>query len=88
MKQCTHLDHVELTNTKTHVCEECIKTSDPWVRIHGRWRRKAVPCCTQPAMPHRVEKQSNEVGRRKLPVSLILSISRLLFPLHCHAQPF
>ncbi len=45
MAGCTHLDQIKVTNTQTHVCEDCIKTGDRWVHLRLCLTCGHVACC-------------------------------------------
>lgn len=45
-KTCTHLQQSpKVTSTKTHVCEDCIKTGDSWVHLRMCMECGHVGCC-------------------------------------------
>jgi uncharacterized UBP type Zn finger protein len=45
MAQCTHLDQIKITNTDSHVCEDCVKTGDSWVHLRLCLECGHVGCC-------------------------------------------
>lgn len=45
-KSCTHLQQApKISSTKTHVCEDCIKTGDTWVHLRMCMECGHVGCC-------------------------------------------
>jgi hypothetical protein len=32
-QECSHLDQIRVTDTDTHVCEDCVKTGSSWVHL-------------------------------------------------------
>ena len=42
---CTHLKQIRITNTDTHVCEQCIKMGDTWVHLRLCLECGNVGCC-------------------------------------------
>lgn len=49
---CTHLDHIKLTRTDKHVCEECVKTGDTWVHLRMCLECGKVGCCDSSKNKH------------------------------------
>jgi uncharacterized UBP type Zn finger protein len=47
MANCTHLDHVQITQLPEAVegCEECLKTGDPWLHLRICLECGKVGCC-------------------------------------------
>jgi uncharacterized UBP type Zn finger protein len=45
MKQCTHLEGIKVTETRKHVCEDCVKTGDRWVHLRMCLSCGHVGCC-------------------------------------------
>ncbi len=47
MANCTHLDHVQITQLPEAVagCEECLKTGDPWLHLRICLECGHVGCC-------------------------------------------
>ena len=43
--RCIHLGHPKITQTETHVCEDCIKTGDSWVHLRLCMECGHVGCC-------------------------------------------
>lgn len=43
--QCRHLDQIQLRDTDTHVCEECVKMGDRWVHLRMCLICGHVGCC-------------------------------------------
>ena len=43
--ECTHLDHIKVTKTTKHVCEDCVKTGDTWVHLRLCLECGHVGCC-------------------------------------------
>ncbi len=50
--QCTHLDQIRVKNTKTHVCEDCVKTGDGWVHLRMCLTCGHVGCCDSSKNKH------------------------------------
>lgn len=42
---CSHLDHLHITRTKKHVCEDCVKLGDHWVHLRLCTDCGYVGCC-------------------------------------------
>jgi len=51
-QQCTHLDQIAITQTDTHVCEECIKMGDRWVHLRMCLVCGHVGCCDSSKNKH------------------------------------
>ncbi len=51
-KKCTHLGQVQVTNTNTHVCADCIKTGDSWVHLRLCLTCGHVGCCDSSKNKH------------------------------------
>jgi uncharacterized UBP type Zn finger protein len=51
-QQCTHLDQIKITQTDTHVCEDCIKTGDRWVHLRMCLECGHVGCCDSSKNKH------------------------------------
>lgn len=49
---CQHLDHIEVTATDAHVCEDCVKTGDTWVHLRLCLQCGHVGCCDQSKNRH------------------------------------
>jgi len=50
---CTHLKQPpKVTSTKTHVCEDCIKTGDSWVHLRMCMECGHVGCCDSSKNKH------------------------------------
>lgn len=43
--RCTHLDQVKVTQTRTRVCEECVRLGDTWVHLRLCLECGHVGCC-------------------------------------------
>jgi uncharacterized UBP type Zn finger protein len=44
--ECSHLkDHVKVSTTSRHVCEDCVKTGDRWVHLRLCTDCGHVGCC-------------------------------------------
>ena len=43
--QCTHLNAVRVTETDTHVCEDCLKIGGTWVHLRLCLTCGHVGCC-------------------------------------------
>jgi hypothetical protein len=44
-QHCMHLDQITVTQTDTHMCEECIKIGDKWVHLRMCLSCGHVGCC-------------------------------------------
>jgi len=51
-QHCTHLDQITVTQTDTHVCEECIKLGDRWVHLRMCLVCGHVGCCDSSKNKH------------------------------------
>ena len=51
-QHCTHLDQIAVTQTDTHVCEECIKLGDRWVHLRLCLVCGHVGCCDDSRNKH------------------------------------
>lgn len=52
-KGCSHLKQTpKITSTKTHVCEDCIKTGDSWVHLRMCMDCGHVGCCDSSKNKH------------------------------------
>jgi uncharacterized UBP type Zn finger protein len=49
---CTHLDTIRVTQVTKTVCEDCIKTGDPWVHLRMCLRCGHVGCCDESPNKH------------------------------------
>ena len=52
MTQCPHLNHIKLTGTDKHVCEDCVKTGDTWVHLRLCLECGHVGCCDSSKNKH------------------------------------
>ena len=71
--QCTHLDQIKIKHTKTHVCEECVKTGDTWVHLRLCLICGHVGCCdsSKTSTPPSIStKQNTLLSDRSSPVRL------------------
>ncbi len=50
--ECTHLDQIQVTNSRKHVCEECVKTGDHWVHLRLCLSCGHVGCCDSSKNKH------------------------------------
>jgi uncharacterized UBP type Zn finger protein len=50
--ECKHLDQIKIRNTKTHVCEECVKMGDRWVHLRLCLTCGHVGCCDSSKNKH------------------------------------
>jgi uncharacterized UBP type Zn finger protein len=50
--ECTHIDRIRMTSTRTHVCEDCIKTGDSWVHLRMCLECGHVGCCDSSKNTH------------------------------------
>jgi uncharacterized UBP type Zn finger protein len=51
-KKCSHLSAAKVMRTTTHVCEDCIKTGDPWVHLRLCLECGHVGCCDSSVNKH------------------------------------
>ncbi len=51
-QQCVHLDQITVTQTDTHVCEECLKMGDRWVHLRLCLVCGHVGCCDDSKNKH------------------------------------
>jgi uncharacterized UBP type Zn finger protein len=51
-KQCTHLDQIQVTDTGTDVCEDCVRTGDDWVHLRMCLTCGQVGCCDSSKNKH------------------------------------
>jgi uncharacterized UBP type Zn finger protein len=58
---CKHTDQIKITNTKKHVCEDCIKTGDSWVHLRLCLECGHVGCCDSSKNKH-ATKHFHKVG--------------------------
>ena len=49
---CPHLDQIAITQTDTHVCEECIELGDRWVHLRMCLICGHVGCCDSSKNKH------------------------------------
>ncbi len=52
MSNCTHLNQIQVTDTTTHVCEDCVKTGDTWVHLRMCLVCVHVGCCDSSKNKH------------------------------------
>ena len=52
MSTCSHLDQIQITNTNTHVCKECIERGDTWVHLRLCLECGHVGCCDDSKNKH------------------------------------
>ena len=50
--RCTHLEHIRITSTDKHVCEDCVKTGDSWVHLRLCLECGHVGCCDSSKNKH------------------------------------
>ncbi len=50
--ECAHLDEIQVTDTETRVCEECMKTGDSWVHLRLCMICGHVGCCDSSKNKH------------------------------------
>jgi len=50
--ECTHLDQIRVRDTKTHVCEDCIKIGGRWVHLRLCLQCGHVACCDSSPNKH------------------------------------
>jgi uncharacterized UBP type Zn finger protein len=51
-QDCTHLNQIKVTETTTHVCEDCVKTGDMWVHLRMCLVCGHVSCCDSSKNKH------------------------------------
>lgn len=51
-KTCKHTKEIKFSNTKTHVCEECVKMGDTWVHLRLCMICGHVGCCDSSKNKH------------------------------------
>jgi uncharacterized UBP type Zn finger protein len=49
---CTHTRGIRVTNTKKHVCEDCMRTGDSWVHLRMCLACGHVGCCDDSKNKH------------------------------------
>jgi uncharacterized UBP type Zn finger protein len=52
MAQCTHLDQIRMTETKTRVCPDCVRMGDTWVHLRMCLTCGYVGCCDSSKNKH------------------------------------
>ncbi len=52
MSECKHTNQIAFTETKTHVCEECVKMGDRWVHLRLCLECGHVGCCDSSKNKH------------------------------------
>jgi uncharacterized UBP type Zn finger protein len=52
MADCSHVNQITVTGTKTHVCEECVKMGDSWVHLRLCLECGHVGCCDSSKNKH------------------------------------
>jgi uncharacterized UBP type Zn finger protein len=50
--ECTHLDQIQVTETDTHVCPECVAAGDTWVHLRMCLSCGHVGCCDSSKNKH------------------------------------
>jgi len=50
--ECRHLDQIQVTETRKHVCEECVQTGDHWVHLRLCLSCGHVGCCDSSKNKH------------------------------------
>ncbi|MGB6131569.1 MAG: UBP-type zinc finger domain-containing protein [Acidobacteriaceae bacterium] len=50
--QCQHLTSVRVTETRVHVCEECVQMGDRWVHLRMCLECGHVGCCDSSKNKH------------------------------------
>jgi uncharacterized UBP type Zn finger protein len=50
--ECEHLDHIHVTTTDAHTCEECVKAGDSWVHLRLCLQCGHVGCCDSSKNKH------------------------------------
>jgi len=51
-QDCNHLDSIKVTETDTHVCEECVEQGDTWVHLRLCLECGHVGCCDSSKNKH------------------------------------
>lgn len=51
-KTCKHTNEIKFTNSKAHVCEECVKMGDTWVHLRLCMICGHVGCCDSSKNKH------------------------------------
>ena len=51
-EKCSHLNSIKITNTDTHVCEECVRMGDRWVHLRLCLECGHVGCCDSSKNKH------------------------------------
>ncbi len=51
-RRCTHTATIRMTETKQHVCEDCVKTGDRWVHLRMCLECGHVGCCDSSKNKH------------------------------------
>jgi len=51
-QECTHLDQIQIRETKKHVCEDCVKTGDTWVHLRMCLVCGHAACCDSSKNKH------------------------------------
>jgi uncharacterized UBP type Zn finger protein len=51
-QECSHLDQIRVTDTDTHVCEDCVKTGSSWVHLRLCLSCGHVGCCDSSPNKH------------------------------------
>jgi hypothetical protein len=57
---CSHLNHLRITHTKTHVCEACVKLGDTWVHLRLCTDCGNVGCCDSSKNRHATKHAKHE----------------------------
>jgi len=52
MAECSHLGTMKVLSTKTHMCDECVKTGDRWVHLRLCTECGSVGCCDSSKNKH------------------------------------
>ena len=50
--ECTHLEHIKVTQTDKDYCEDCVKTGDSWVHLRMCLECGRVGCCDESPNKH------------------------------------
>lgn len=51
-ERCRHLKSIRVTETRTHVCEECVRMGDRWVHLRLCLECGHVGCCDSSKNKH------------------------------------
>ena len=52
MVECTHRNQIKVTSTNKHICEDCVKKGDKWVKLRMCMTCGYVGCCDSSKNQH------------------------------------